>query len=64
MAKHAGNALSVAGMIFGAGIFTGILNGTGIMQAMGNSMIGIVPKGWGMHLSIITAIFSVPLTFF
>ncbi|MCS4226354.1 CitMHS family transporter [Sphingobacterium sp. BIGb0165] len=64
MAKHAGNALSVAGMIFGAGIFTGILNGTGIMQAMGNSMIGIVPKGWGMQLSIITAIFSVPLTFF
>ncbi|BAP33359.1 CitMHS family citrate-magnesium (Mg2+):proton (H+) or citrate-calcium (Ca2+): proton (H+) symporter [Chryseobacterium sp. StRB126] len=64
MSKHAGNALSVAGMIFGAGIFTGILNGTGIMQAMGNSMIEIVPKSWGGYLNIITAIFSVPLTFF
>ncbi|CAH0242190.1 citrate:proton symporter [Chryseobacterium sp. WG14] len=64
MSKHAGNALSVAGMIFGAGIFTGILNGSGIMQAMGNSMIEIVPKSWGGYLNIITAVFSVPLTFF
>ncbi|WP_316929373.1 CitMHS family transporter [Chryseobacterium daeguense] len=62
--KHAGNALSVAGMIFAAGIFTGILNGTGIMQAMGNSIIGIVPESWGGFLNIITAVFSVPLTFF
>lgn len=64
MSKHAGNALSVAGMIFGAGIFTGILNGSGIMQAMGNSMIEIVPESWGSFLNIITAVFSVPLTFF
>ena len=62
--KHSGNALSVAGMIFAAGIFTGILNGTGIMQAMGNSIIGIVPESWGSILNIITAVFSVPLTFF
>ena len=64
ISKHAGNALSVAGMIFGAGIFTGILNGTGIMQAMGNSMIEIIPKSWGGFLNVITAVFSVPLTFF
>jgi CitMHS family citrate-Mg2+:H+ or citrate-Ca2+:H+ symporter len=64
ISKHAGNALSVAGMIFGAGIFTGILNGTGIMNAMGNSIISIVPKTWGGYLNVITAIFSVPLTFF
>lgn len=62
--KHAGNALSVAAMIFGAGIFTGILNGTGIMQAMGSSMIAIVPNTWGEGLNVVTAIFSVPLTFF
>ncbi|WP_262697325.1 CitMHS family transporter [Chryseobacterium nematophagum] len=64
VAKHAGNALSVAGMIFAAGIFTGIMNGTGIMQAMGNSIIGIVPESWSGILNIITAVFSVPLTFF
>lgn len=64
ISKHAGNALSVAGMIVGAGIFTGILNGSGIMQAMGNSMIEIVPKSWGGYMNIVTAVFSIPLTFF
>lgn len=64
ISKHAGNALSVAGMIFGAGIFTGILNGSGIMQAMGNSMIEIVPKSWGGYMNIVTALFSIPFTFF
>lgn len=64
ISRHAGNALSVAGMIFGAGIFTGILNGTGIMHAMGSSVIDIVPDQFGGYFTIITAIFSGPLTFF
>lgn len=34
------------------------------MQAMGNSMIEIIPKSWGGFLNVITAVFSVPLTFF
>ena len=63
ISKHAGNALSVAGMIFGAGIFTGILNGTGIMQAMGNSMIEIIPKSWGGFLNVITAVLVFLLRF-
>ena len=63
ISKHAGNALSVAGMIFGTGIFTGIMHGTGIMHAMGKSMISIIPDSFGDCLTIITAIFSVPLTF-
>lgn len=62
--RHAGNALSVAGMIFGAGVFTGILNGTGIMESMGVSMISLVPEQLASHMSVITAIFSAPLTFF
>ncbi|WP_264433895.1 SLC13 family permease [Flavobacterium agricola] len=51
-------------MIFGAGVFTGILDGTGIMQAMGSSIIAIVPEQLGSNLTIITAVLSVPLTFF
>lgn len=64
ISRHAGNALSVASMIFGAGIFTGILNGTGIMEAMGSSVIGLIPEQWGGELSAVTAIVSLPLTFF
>ncbi|WP_166919888.1 CitMHS family transporter [Flavobacterium poyangense] len=61
---HAGNALSVASMIFAAGIFTGILSGTGMMDAMAKSMIAIVPDTWGSLFPMLTAVTSAPLTFF
>ncbi|BFM45603.1 citrate transporter CitH [Flavobacterium sp. CFS9] len=61
---HAGNALSVASMIFAAGIFTGILSGTGMMDAMAASMISVVPATWGNAFPVITAVSSAPLTFF
>ncbi|WP_264526008.1 CitMHS family transporter [Flavobacterium sp. N502536] len=61
---HAGNALSVASMIFAAGIFTGILSGTGMMDAMAASMIAMVPDTWGSAFPVITAVSSAPLTFF
>lgn len=61
---HAGNALSVASMIFAAGIFTGILNGTGMMDAMAGSMISVVPDTWGSAFPVLTAVTSAPLTFF
>ncbi|WP_264530530.1 CitMHS family transporter [Flavobacterium sp. N502540] len=61
---HAGNALSVASMIFAAGIFTGILSGTGMMDAMAASMISVVPDTWGNAFPVLTAVSSAPLTFF
>ncbi|PAM93739.1 citrate transporter [Flavobacterium sp. IR1] len=61
---HAGNALSVASMIFAAGIFTGILSGTGMMDAMAASMISVVPDTWGSAFPVLTAVSSAPLTFF
>ena len=64
MRLHAGNALSVASMIFAAGIFTGILSGTGMMDAMAASMISVVPDTWGSAFPVLTAVSSAPLTFF
>ncbi|OXA88946.1 CitMHS family transporter [Flavobacterium hercynium] len=61
---HAGNALSVASMIFAAGIFTGILSGTGMMDAMAASMISVVPDTWSSAFPVLTAVSSAPLTFF
>lgn len=61
---HAANALSVASMIFAAGIFTGILSGTGMMDAMAKSMISVIPDTWGSLFPVITAVTSAPLTFF
>jgi CitMHS family citrate-Mg2+:H+ or citrate-Ca2+:H+ symporter len=60
---HAGNALAVGGLVFAAGIFTGILNGTGMVQAMAASVIEMIPAGAGPYMAPITAVLSIPFTF-
>ncbi len=62
--EHAGNALSVAGLIFAAGVFTGILSGTKMVDAMANSVVGLIPTTFGPYMSVVTAVVSVPFTFF
>lgn len=64
ISAHAGNALSVVSMVFAAGIFTGILSGTKMVDAMANSLVSLIPDSMGPHLPIITAITSMPFTFF
>ncbi|MFL0365831.1 CitMHS family transporter [Pseudobacillus sp. 179-B 2D1 NHS] len=64
VANYADNALSVVSMIFAAGVFTGLLSGTGMVDAMANSMIRHIPEGMGSHFAVITAIISAPFTFF
>lgn len=60
---HAGNALSVGGLVFAAGVFTGILSGAGMVQAMARSVIAIIPPVAGPYMAPITAVLSVPFTF-
>ncbi|MDY6483517.1 CitMHS family transporter [Acinetobacter faecalis] len=64
VASHAGSALNVVGIIFAAGIFTGILAGTGMVEAMSKELVAIIPESMGPFLAPITAIVSMPLTFF
>ncbi|GGJ90920.1 CitMHS family transporter [Pseudomonas matsuisoli] len=64
IAAHAGNVLAVVGLIFAAGIFTGILSGTGMVEAMSKSLLSIIPDSMGPYLSVITALVSLPFTFF
>ncbi len=64
LATHAGNVLAVVGMIFAAGIFTGILAGTKMIDAMAESVITVIPTALGPYLSVVTALLSVPFTFF
>ena len=61
---HAGNALAVAGLIFAAGIFTGILSGTEMVGAMAGTVTGYIPPSWGPYMAPITAFLSAPFTFF
>ena len=64
LAAHAPNILAVVGLIFAAGVFTGILSGTKMVDAMANSVIRIVPEPLGPYLAIVTGLLSIPFTFF
>jgi CitMHS family citrate-Mg2+:H+ or citrate-Ca2+:H+ symporter len=64
VANYADNALSVVSMVFAAGIFTGILSGTSMVDAMANSVIHYIPDAMGSHFAVVTAILSAPFTFF
>lgn len=64
LSRHAGNALAVVGLIFAAGVFTGILSGTKMVDAMANSVVNLVPTSLGPYLAIVTGVLSVPFTFF
>ncbi len=64
LSAHAGNALAVAGLIFAAGIFTGILSGTKMVDAMAATVTGYIPPAWGPYMAPITALLSAPFTFF
>lgn len=64
IAAHAGNVLSVVSLIFAAGIFTGILGGTGMVEAMSKEVVGFIPPALGPYMAPITALLSLPFTFF
>ena len=64
LAAHAGSALSVGSIVFAAGIFTGILSGTKMIDAMAQSFIHIIPESLGPNMAVITALTSMPFTYF
>lgn len=63
LAAHSDNVVNVVVLIFAAGAFTGILNGSGMTDAMAKAALSIVPASIGPLLAPITAIVSMPLTF-
>ena len=64
IAAHAVNAVPVVSLIFAAGIFVGILQGTKMVDAIALSVIAAVPDWMGPYLAIVTGLLSIPFTFF
>ena len=64
IAAHAANVLAVTAVIFAAGIFTGILSGTGMVDSMAKSLLHVIPPSFGPFLAVFTAVVSLPFTFF
>lgn len=62
IASLAPNVITVAMIIFAAGIFTGILSGTGMIDAMAEAMISMIPQSLGGSMAVIIGILSMPLS--
>ncbi|MFI1727788.1 CitMHS family transporter [Streptomyces acidicola] len=60
--KHSKSVVLVTSMIFAAGVFTGVLGGTGMIGEMAEAMVGVVPDGLGGHLPVLVAVTSMPLS--
>ncbi|MGL4318258.1 MAG: CitMHS family transporter [Pseudomonas sp.] len=64
IAAHAENVLNVVALIFAAGAFTGILTGSGMVDAMSKAFLDMVPASSGPYMSVITSLAAIPFTFF
>jgi len=59
---HARAALSMAAILLAAGAFTGVMNGTGALKALAQSVVAHVPAGAGRHLPFGLALIAMPLS--
>lgn len=64
ISAHAPNALNQIAIFLAAGILAGILSGTGMVDAMSKSFLTMLPETWGPYMAPITALVSIPGTFF
>jgi CitMHS family citrate-Mg2+:H+ or citrate-Ca2+:H+ symporter len=61
---HASSIVAVVSMVFAAAVLVGILEGTGMVTAMADAIVAVVPSGLGPWFAVITGVLSMPLTFF
>lgn len=54
--------VTVVCIIFAAGIFTGILSGSGMIDAMSTSLVNFIPEAVGSSMGVIVAVLSMPLS--
>jgi CitMHS family citrate-Mg2+:H+ or citrate-Ca2+:H+ symporter len=59
---HAQAALTMAGILFAAGAFTGIMKDSGMLDAMAKAAVGFAPPGAGKHLPFALGLISMPLS--
>ncbi|WP_206245116.1 CitMHS family transporter [Novosphingobium terrae] len=59
---HARPAMMMAGILFAAGAFTGIMNGAGLIHALAQSSVALVPPGMGGRIPLLVALTGMPLS--
>ncbi|MFF2031906.1 CitMHS family transporter [Arthrobacter sp. NPDC058192] len=61
---HAPSIVAVVSMVMAAAVLTGVLNGTGMVKAMSEWLVQIIPADMGPLMAVITGVLSIPMTFF
>ncbi|MGP4032461.1 CitMHS family transporter [Pseudarthrobacter sp. 1C304] len=61
---HAPSIVAVVSMVMAAAVLTGVLNGTGMVKAMSEWLVAIIPADMGPFMAVITGVLSIPMTFF
>ncbi|KRE79163.1 CitMHS family transporter [Arthrobacter sp. Soil764] len=61
---HAPSIVAVVSMVMAAAVLTGVLKGTGMVEAMSAWLVQIIPSSMGPFMAVITGILSIPMTFF
>lgn len=61
---HAPSIVGVVSMVLAAGVLVGVLNGTGMVDAMASWITTVIPASMGPYLAVITGVLSIPFTFF
>lgn len=56
--------ISVVSMLLAAGTLTGIMSGTKMIDNMAQLLLAIIPPEVGPHLGLVSALASLPMTFF
>jgi CitMHS family citrate-Mg2+:H+ or citrate-Ca2+:H+ symporter len=59
---HARAALMMASVLFAAGAFTGIMQGTGMLSAMASAAAGAIPPSAASHIPVALGLVSMPLS--
>jgi CitMHS family citrate-Mg2+:H+ or citrate-Ca2+:H+ symporter len=60
---HAKAALMMASILLAAGVFTGIMQGSGMLKAMAQAAVTFVPAEMAHHLPVALGLISMPLSF-
>ncbi|MDO9377040.1 MAG: citrate:proton symporter [Ferruginibacter sp.] len=62
--SHGVNIFLVSSMIFAAGVFSGILTGSKMIESMATSLVTLIPQEHASLLPVTTAILSMPASIF
>ncbi|MEG2576159.1 MAG: SLC13 family permease, partial [Glutamicibacter sp.] len=63
IAAHSSEIIAVVSMVLAAAVLTGVLSGTGMVDAMSQWLVDVIPTSMGPYMAVLTGLISIPATF-